>query len=325
MSTFLELKKNRELASKQRMAAMAKTAAGKSKGDDDTYWAPTIDTEGNGEALIRYLTAPEGEDLALIPYWDHVFNGPGGWFFEKSLTTLGQTGEPFDSLREIFGSDDPVTEYNSMLWNRNGPGDRERVSGQPLKKIPGTKRKLHYVSNVYIINDPAKPQMNGTVKRYKYGAKLFGILNNAANPKFASQRPCDPFNMWDGANLRIRVMKDAGWPSYSSSVLETPGPLVVGSDGQADDAAIEAIWKQCHSLLAVVARSEFKSYAVLKARMNKVLGLTGDVGTPTPATAPVTIPGTVALDPQAATASEAPWDEDTKVDDDLDGFRALAN
>jgi hypothetical protein len=319
MSTFLELKKNRELQSKQRMAKMASTAAGRTKGgDDDTYWSPTVSKDGNGEALVRFLTAPEGEELAFIQYWDHVFNGPGGWYFEKSLTTLGLTGEPYDSLREIFGSDDPVSEYNTVLWNRNGPGDREKVSGQPVLKIPGTKRKLHYVSNVLIINDPAKPELKGKVKRYKYGSQLFGMLNNSANPKFASQKPCDPFNMWEGGNVQIRIMKEKGYPNYTSTTIESPSPM------GADDAEIEAIWKQCHSLTAVIARSEFKTYAVLKAKMNKVLGLTGVVGTLSPATAPATTPGVVATNPQATPPDDTPWDEDAKGDD-LDSFRALAN
>lgn len=325
MSTFLELKKNREAQSKQRMAAMAKTVAGRTKGDDETFWTPTVDKEGNGEAVVRYLPAPDGEALAYMQYWDHVFNGPGGWFFEKSLTTLGLKGEPYDTLREVFGSDDPVTEYNSVLWNRDGPGDRLRVQGQPAKggnkQVPGTKRKLHYVSNVLIVEDSAKPDMVGKVKKYKYGSRLFGILDLASHPKFVSQKAIDPFDMWEGANLRIRIMKKDGYPNYDSSIFDPAAPMVVNADGTPNEEAIEVIWRQCHSLYSIVDRSQFKTYAMLKARLHRVLGLTESV-VPTAVTpAPETTPAAVL---PAAASDDVPWEKGTE-EDGLEEFRNLAN
>ena len=72
-------------------------------GPDERFWKPEVDKAGNGYAVIRFLPEPEGEDVPFVRIWDHGFQGPGGWFIENSLTTLGQK--------------DPVSEYNSMLWN----------------------------------------------------------------------------------------------------------------------------------------------------------------------------------------------------------------
>ena len=75
----------------------------KSKYQDDRFWKPELDKTGNGFAVIRFLPAPEGEDLPWQRVWSHAFQDVGGWYIENSLTTLGQK--------------DPVSEENTRLWN----------------------------------------------------------------------------------------------------------------------------------------------------------------------------------------------------------------
>jgi len=102
---FATLKSNRK-SSFDKLTAAAEKVAGnqsQSQGPDERFWKPTVDTAGNGSAIIRFLPAPSGEDVPFVRYWDHGFQGPGGWYIEKSLTSIGL--------------DDPVGEYNSKLWN----------------------------------------------------------------------------------------------------------------------------------------------------------------------------------------------------------------
>jgi hypothetical protein len=73
----------------------------KSKYQDDRFWKPELDKTGNGFAVIRFLPAPEGEDLPWQRVWSHAFQDVGGWYIENSLTTLGQK--------------DPVSEENTRL------------------------------------------------------------------------------------------------------------------------------------------------------------------------------------------------------------------
>mgnify|MGYP006210743505 FL=1 len=68
---------------------------------DDRFWKLEVDKSGNGYAVIRFLPAPDKEDLPFVKLYSHAFQGPGGWYIENSLTTLGQK--------------DPVSEYNSQL------------------------------------------------------------------------------------------------------------------------------------------------------------------------------------------------------------------
>ena len=112
---------------------------------DEGYWKPELDKSGNGYAVIRFLPAPEGEELPWARIWNHGFQGPGGWYIENSLTTLGQK--------------DPVSEHNSQLWNSGIEANKEVARKQ--------KRRLNYTSNVYIIKDPSNPQNEGQVFMYR--------------------------------------------------------------------------------------------------------------------------------------------------------------
>ena len=38
---------------------------------DDRFWRPELDKSGNGYAVVRFLPAPEGEDLPWARMWNH--------------------------------------------------------------------------------------------------------------------------------------------------------------------------------------------------------------------------------------------------------------
>jgi len=100
-----------------------------SGGPDERFWKPEMDKSGNGYAVIRFLPAPDGEDMPWAKVWSHAFKGPGGqWYIENSLTTLGK--------------EDPVSELNRTLWNSGRDSDKEIARAQ--------KRKLSYYANIYV-------------------------------------------------------------------------------------------------------------------------------------------------------------------------------
>ena len=217
-----------------------------SNGVDDRLWKPEVDKAGNGYAVIRFLPAPDGEDLPWAKLYTHAFQGTGGWYIENSLTTLG--------------SKDPVSEYNSQLWNSGVDSDKEVARKQ--------KRKLSYYSNVYVVKDPSNPSNEGKVFLFRYGKKIFDKITAAMQPEFEDETPINPFDFWAGANFKIKIKKVAGYWNYDSSEFAAPAPLLD------DDDAMEAVWKQEHSLAEIVAPDQFKSYEDLKKRLDYVLGLT---------------------------------------------------
>ena len=211
---------------------------------DDRIWKLDVDKSGNGYAVIRFLPAPEGEDLPFVKLYSHAFQGPGGWFIENSLTTLGQK--------------DPVSVYNSLLWNNGTDAGKETARKQ--------KRKLTYVSNIYVVKDPANPENEGKVFLYKYGKKIFDKLTAAMQPEFEDEEAIDPFDFWQGANFKLKAKNVAGYRNYDSSEFAAQSSLLD------DDDAMESLWKKQFSLSEIVAADQFKTYDELKTRLDYVLG-----------------------------------------------------
>ena len=245
--SFSNLKKQSSLGSlTAKLVSQVEKMNKGSNGVDDRLWKPEVDKAGNGYAVIRFLPAPDGEDLPWAKLYTHAFQGTGGWFIENSLTTLGQK--------------DPVSEYNSQLWNSGVDSDKEVARKQ--------KRKLSYYSNVYVVKDPSNPSNEGKVFLFRYGKKIFDKITAAMQPEFEDETPINPFDFWAGANFKIKIKKVAGYWNYDSSEFAAPEPLLD------DDDAMEAVWKQEHSLAEIVAPDQFKSYEDLKKRLDYVLGLT---------------------------------------------------
>ena len=214
---------------------------------DERLWKLDVDKSGNGYAVIRFLPAPENEDLPFVKLYSHAFQGSGGWYIENSLTTLGQK--------------DPVSEYNSQLWNNGTDAGKEMARKQ--------KRKLTYISNIYVVKDPANPENEGKTFLYKYGKKIFDKLTAAMQPEFEDEEAIDPFDFWQGANFKLKAKNVAGYRNYDSSEFAAVSPLLD------DDDAMEAIWKKELSLSEFVAPDQFKTYDALKVRLEYVLGKRG--------------------------------------------------
>src|SRR5210317_824579 len=261
---------------------------------DERLWKPNVDKAGNGYAVIRFLPAPKGEEMPWVRLWNHAFQGPTGqWFIENSLTTLNQK--------------DPVSEYNSQLWNSGVESDKEIARKQ--------KRKLQYYSNIYVVSDPANPETEGRVMLYKFGKKIFDKLMEAMQPAFEDETAINPFDLWEGANFKLKIRKVDGYWNYDKSEFETPSAL------KPSDEELETIYSSEHSLAEFLAPSNFKSYDELKTRLDAVL--TGTVATGKTAAQMVDEDETPApIFKSEPTPQPASIDED---DDAMSYFQKLAN
>ena len=282
----------------------ASPAQGEKKSyNDDTMWKPELDKSGNGYAVVRFLPTPEGEEMPWVSYWDHGFQGPGGWYIEKSLTTLNKK--------------DPVSEYNTTLWNSGIEANKEQARKQ--------KRRLHYVSNVYVVSDPKNPDNEGKVFKYRFGKKIFEQLKEAISPAFEDESAINPFDMTEGANFKIKIRKVDGYWNYDKSEFDATAPL-------GDEAMINSTFSQVHSLNEVISPSEFKSYEELKEKLDRVLGLSGAVSGSTAesiAEDQEEVPWSnvntesVATEPVISSA-ESTSEQTSEGDDAMDYFKRLA-
>jgi hypothetical protein len=213
---------------------------------DDRFWKPEVDKSGNGYAVIRFLPPIQGEDIPWARVFNHGFQGPTGlWYIENSLTTIGKK--------------DPVSEYNTQLWNSGIEANKEVARKQ--------KRRLTYISNIYVISDPKNPQNEGKVFLYKFGKKIFDKINDLMNPEFEDETPVNPFDLWEGANFKLKIRKVEGYQNYDKSEFDSPSQLL-----ETDDE-LEAVWNAQYALAEFTADNNFKTYDELKERLDAVLAL----------------------------------------------------
>ena len=308
MSNFASLKKSSaDIGRLTKEIEKINTPQGSNDREADTrFWTLTRDKAGNGSAVIRFLPAAavDGDDaLPWVRYFDHGFKGPSGkWYIENSLTTIGQK--------------DPVSEYNSSLWNASN----DDASWQ-RKQARDQKRRLHYIANIMVIKDQSNPENEGKVFLFKFGKKIFDKITLAMNPQYADDPAMNPFDLWNGANFKLRTRMVAGYLNYDQSTFESASPL---SD---DDAKLEKIWKSEYSLKEFVDPKNFKSYEELKRKMNDVLGITSDegasVGRQTQISEMATQkPSFEASKPRKSTEDTPPWTD--SEDEDLNYFKGLA-
>jgi len=265
----------------------------KSKYQDDRFWKPELDKTGNGFAVIRFLPAPEGEDLPWQRVWSHAFQDVGGWYIENSLTTLGQK--------------DPVSEENTRLWNTSLDSDKEIARKR--------KRKLSYYSNILVVSDPKHPENEGKTFLFKFGKKIFDKITEAMQPAFEDENPINPFDFWKGANFKLKIRKVDGYWNYDKSEFEAVSPITT------DDEVIKGIWNKQYPLKAFLEAANFKSYDELKEKFNRVVA--GSKNTET--ASEIDLPPTTSRAPATAAASVQSNEASSVEDDDtLSYFSKLA-
>jgi hypothetical protein len=290
MSSFANLKRNRSSLDKLTKAIESTTQSSEAGSkDDNRFWKPTVDKAGNGMAVLRFLPAPavDGDDaLPWVRVFHHGFQGPGGWLIDNCLTTLNEKC--------------PVCEHNSTLWNSGIEANKDIARKQ--------KRKLSYIANVLIVSDPSNPENEGQIKLFKFGKKIFDKITEAMNPEFADETPVNPFDMWEGANFKLKIRKVEGYQNYDKSEFADKSALFDGNDEK-----LEELWKSEFSLKEFTEKKQFKSYEQLKGRLDKALGLES------------VQPKTKAADTSPTLDEEVNFDSAGVDDEDLDYFKSLAN
>lgn len=251
-SNFSSLRSARKtLLSK--LAEEVKKEQAKGGGVDERFWKLSVDAKTKiGYARIRFLPAPKDEEIPWARLFSHAFTGNSGtWFIENCPTTLSRKC--------------PVCVDNTKLWNSGVDADKDVVRKR--------KRKLQFISNILVLEDPSHPENNGKVFLFKYGAKIHAKIMELIEPEFPDQAPANPFDLWEGCDFKLKSQAVAGYQNYDKSQFEAPSELFPG-----DDAKKEEVWASEKSLLEFVAESQFKTYDELADRFTK--SMTGESDAP---------------------------------------------
>lgn len=223
-------------------------SGGKKSYQDDRFWKLEADKAGNATAVIRFLPSTNAEELPWVRIFNHSFQGPTGkWYIENSLTTLNEK--------------DPVGELNSKLWNSGSEANKEIARKQ--------KRKLSYIANVLIVSDPKHPENEGQVRLFKFGKKIFDKIMDKANPTFEDEKPVIVFDLWEGADFKLRQRKVDGYANYDQSTFMESAPVA-----DSDDELL-AVMNKAHKLSEFTDRKNFKTFEELARKLNDVLDAEG--------------------------------------------------
>ena len=295
--SFSSLKRDSASAFEKLTRELEKVSSGDNGSNrDDNLWKPEMDKSGNGYAVIRFLPAPDGEDLPWAKIFSHAFQGPGGWYIENSLTTIGKS--------------DPVGDMNRQLWNSGSDRDKETARKQ--------KRKLSYYSNIYVVQDPLHPENEGKVFLYKYGKKIHDKIVEAMQPAFADETPINPFDFWKGANFKLKIKQVAGYWNYDSSEFGRVEPLMD------DDDQLEDIYNKIVDLGEFTSDDKFKTYDALKKRLDAVLGRKQQLRAPDPEVVEEEESLEDLSEGRGTVASSETTETDEDADDALSYFQKLA-
>lgn len=222
---------------------------------DERIYKPGFDKkEGKGYAVVRFLPNAHGE--AFVRVFSHAFNGAGGWYIENSRSTIGE--------------DDPVGISNTLYWKKGETEGNESFKNIARKR----KRNTKYFANVLVIKDTVNPENNGKVMIYEFGGQVFKLIEAAAKPGFEDEKPIDPFDMWSGADFKIKIVgkeipdqrtgKKTMVPNYENSEFASPSELFEGDDEQK-----EALFGKTYDLTEFL---KVKSFNELATQFKKVTG-----------------------------------------------------
>lgn len=227
---------------------------------DDRYWTPQRDKNGNFSGLIRWLPAGGDEEQYYVTMYSYAFQNKvtEQWYIENSRQTIN---EP-----------DPIAQANQELWN-TGVEENKNI-------VRGRKRQTKFIANILVLKDSANSENEGKVFLYKYGKAIQNKIVEAIKPQFADDKPINPYDMWTGANFKLKIMKDpsTGFPNYERCGFEDPSDLFDGDDERKE----KEVYDKLYPLLPEVASNKFKTYDELLARFHLVEGKVAQTPKSTP-------------------------------------------
>ena len=190
--------------------------------------------------------------VRLLPYTPD----PGKTFFHyyNHGWVSYATGQYVQNLSpQTFGERDPIAEERYKVLRTGSEEEKERMQA--------VKRLEKWLVNVYVIDDPTKPDNNGKVKMLRYGKQLHKIITEAIEGEDAEEFGPRIFDLGsEGVSLKIKVEDQGGYPTYVSSRFTTAGKIEVSEDEQ------KKLYDNVFNLEEVFT---LKSYDELKQMLNE--------------------------------------------------------
>lgn len=221
--------------------------------EDKGEWKLKLDNAGNGQAVIRFLPGKGEEGVPFAVLVNHGFKKNGKWYIENCTSTHGD----YDSC--------PVCQHLSK-------NDSYNTNNEEYKLL---KRKTSYYANILVVKDPAAPENEGKVFKYRFGKKIWDKINAmVAVDVEMGETPIDVTCVYEGANFVLKVKKVSGFSNYDESKF-----LGQSEIPNIDDESYQAqLQEQMIDLTTLTSKDQFKSFEDNQKKFLQVMG-TAAMGT----------------------------------------------
>jgi hypothetical protein len=206
-------------------------------------------TEGGG-SFANIMKFPEGHTytIRLIPNVDNIDDT----FFHHFVNswTSRSTGKYVSAISlQSFGEEDPITnqywkEYQE--YKKANPNPPVGPDGKKVKFDNPISNKEQWLVNALWVDNPANPELNGTVQILRMGYQIKSLVDDAMTGDRAEEFGPAIFDLSkDGADLKIKAEKQGDYTTFKSSFFTSKSKLDL------DEDEIEKVYEQVHDLKTV--------------------------------------------------------------------------
>lgn len=207
-------------------------------------------TESTGGAFNNIMKFPAGHNytIRLIPNVDNIDDT----FFHHYVhqwTSLS-TGKFISALSlQTFGENDPIANLRWKLykeWKDANPNPGVDANGNKITFKSPIDQKEQWFVNAYWIDNPANPELNGTVQILRMGPQLKEIVDEAMTGEDADEFGAAIFDLSkNGCDFRIKAEQQGPYTTFKGS------KFVAKTKIDLTDEEIEKIYEQTHNLKEV--------------------------------------------------------------------------
>jgi gp32 DNA binding protein like len=214
-----------------------KSALSKTTEGTNTKFKDYLKTEPGNTYTVRLLPNVSDPSKSFLHYYSYAWNS---FADGKLINVISPT---------TWGQRDPIAEEGYRI-RRNGTEEEK-------DKARALNRKESWLVNVYVENDPVRPENNGTIKVLRFGRQLNKIVMDAIEGDDAADFGARIFDLSpNGCSFRIKVEKQGDFPTYVSSKFALP-KAVVGLNTDSYDEIYGNIF-DLESYLTVKSYDELK-------------------------------------------------------------------
>jgi len=200
----------------------------------------------DSEKTMGFLSdESKSTDGIYRPSLDKALNKRDGYkavlrFLPNVIDEKGNTGEAaLTRLMTYVKMDDPRHKALSGYYDSPKNFDEQceltnlyftlKNSGNPVleERAKSCNKVTRFYSYVYVVEDKNQPDLEGKIMIYQYGWKIKEKIKGEWRAENPERAKCDVFDLANGKDFELKVIENAGFPNYDSSLFLMRSPIAI--------------------------------------------------------------------------------------------------